>query len=60
MPVSFYKKKIGNLRDHDFNFLKLWKSEENKKVKKYIKKQIAIVLMNVLLRLIFWEITDTN
>jgi MoaA/NifB/PqqE/SkfB family radical SAM enzyme len=32
------EKKIGNLRDHNFDFIKLWKSEENKKVKNYIKK----------------------
>ena len=32
------EKKIGNLRDYNFDFLKIWTSEENKKVKKFIKK----------------------
>lgn len=30
-------KKIGNLRDHNFNFIELWKSKENYKIKKFIK-----------------------
>ena len=32
------EKKIGNLRDHDLNFMKIWTSEENKQIKNFIKK----------------------
>jgi len=31
-------KMIGNLRDFNFNFMKLWNSKENSKVKKFIKE----------------------
>ncbi len=30
-------KKIGNVRDHEYNFMKLWKSQKNNQVKKFIK-----------------------
>ena len=31
-------KMVGNLRDFNFNFMKLWNSKENTKVKKFIKE----------------------
>ncbi len=30
-------KKIGNVRDYEYNFINLWKNEKNNKIKKFIK-----------------------
>ena len=35
-PCEILDKKIGSLRDYNFNFTNLWNSQENSKVKKYI------------------------
>ena len=32
------KKKIGNLRDNEMNFMKIWRNKETKEVKNFIKK----------------------
>ena len=46
--VLGYEKEMGNLRDYEYNFAKLWGSENAKKVRKYIKdKNCACPLANV-------------
>ncbi len=35
-PCEILDKKIGNLRDHNFDLMQLWNSSENCKIKKYI------------------------
>ena len=35
-PCEILDKKIGNLRDYNYNFINLWNSKENCKIKKYI------------------------
>lgn len=37
-PCELLNKKIGNIRDYNYDFRKIWKSEENKKIRKYIKE----------------------
>ena len=37
-PCEILDKKIGNIRDVDYDFLKLWFNKENKKIKNYIKQ----------------------
>ena len=45
--VLGYEKQMGNLRDYDYNFQKLWWSETAKEVRKYIKdKKCACPLAN--------------
>lgn len=37
--VLGYEKEMGNLRDYNYDFQKLWHSEQTQKVRKYIKKK---------------------
>ncbi len=36
-PCEILNKPLGNLRDHNMNFMELWKNEKTKEVKKFIK-----------------------
>lgn len=46
--VLGYNKEIGNLRDYNYDFMKLWKSEDANAVRKYIKdKNCACPLANI-------------
>lgn len=45
--VLGYEKQMGNLRDYDFNFQKLWFSEEAQKIRRFIReKKCACPLAN--------------
>ncbi len=43
---AIYANKLGNLRDYNYDFNKLWKSRNAKKVRKIIKKSHKCILAN--------------